>query len=93
MNRLPLSVTVKSTFGDDHVYMWIPFKVTTKGMKPTNHTGFEFVGVILFVKPVGDSLSSRTKKHIKKAAVFPEIPTEFFRDGKNDMTMMTVEKF
>ena len=93
MDRLPLSVTVKSTFGDDHVYMWIPFKVTAKSMKSTDHTGFEFAGVILFVKPIGDSLRSRAEKHIKKAAVFPEIPTEFFRDGKNDMTMMTVEKF
>lgn len=73
--------------------MWIPFKVTAKSMKSTDHTGFEFAGVILFVKPIGDSLRSRAEKHIKKAAVFPEIPTEFFRDGKNDMTMMTVEKF
>ena len=93
MYRLPLSITVKSAFGDDHVYMWIPFKVTTKGVKSTDHTGFEFVGMILFVKPIGDSLSSRAKKNIKKAAVFPEIWAEFFRDGKNDMTMMTVEKF
>ena len=72
------------------MYMGIPFKVTPKGMKSADHTGFEFAGVILFVKPIGDGLSSRAEKDIKKAAVFPEIPTEFLGDSKNDMSMITV---
>lgn len=53
---LPFVIAVKGAFGDDHMYMWIPFEVTPKGMESANHAGFEFSGMILFIKPVGNGL-------------------------------------
>ncbi len=49
---LPFFITVQSTFGDDHMYMGVPFKIASKCMKPTNHTGFEVSGMILFIEPI-----------------------------------------
>ena len=56
--RLPFSITVKSSFGNNHMDMRIPFEIASKCMKTANHTGFEVSGMILFIEPIGDGLCS-----------------------------------
>ena len=90
---LPFFITVQSTFGDDHMYMGVPFKIASKCMKPTNHTGFEVSGMILFIEPIWDGLCSWLEENIKKSAILFEIPAKFFSNCEDDMAIVTVKEF
>lgn len=37
---MPFAITVQSAFGDDHMYVGVPFEITSKGMKTADHPGF-----------------------------------------------------
>ena len=88
----PDTVTVKSSFGNDHMDMRVPFEITSESMQGTDHAGSEISGMVHFVKPVRNGLSSRLEKDVKKTAVPAEVKAKIFSDSKNDMAVSAVDK-
>ena len=88
----PDTVTVKSTFGNNHMDMRVPFEITSKSMQAANHAGSEFFGMVHLIKPGGNGLSSRFEKYVKKTAIPAEIYAKLLSDSKNDMAVSAVDK-
>ena len=62
-------------------------------MECNNHTRFEIFLMILIVEPAGKDLCRRLEQDMKKGAVLSEVRTEFFCDGKDNMSVSAMNKF
>ena len=88
----PDTVTVKSTFSNDHMDMRIPFEITAESMQGADHAGSEISGMVHLVKPGGNGLGSRLEKDVEKTAVPAEVYAKLLSDSKNDMAVSAVDK-
>ena len=81
-----------SGFGDDTVDMRIPLKRATKGMKNKDKAGSKAFGFVFLVKKSKkDSLNGR-EETVQERTVIEEKMTELLRNGKDAVTVSTVNK-
>ncbi len=89
----PEAVIGKAAFRDQAVDMGIPLQGTAKGMQDTDEPGDEISGFVNLVKHTEHNGTDSVEQTIQTGAVFQEIRSEFFRDRKNTMAVITVDQF
>ena len=92
-NRTPRCDITGSAFRNKSVYVRIPLKIPTESVKDTDDTGSKVFCFIHFGEHAKNNIADRVKKTVKKAAVVEEINTEFFRNGKNTVSVNAGNKF
>ena len=81
-----------SGFGDDTMDMRIPLKRATKGMKNKDKAGSKAFGFVFLVKKSKkDSLNGR-EETVQQRTVIEEKMPELLRNGKDAVTVSTVNK-
>lgn len=89
---LSSSEVAGSTFGDQHMDMWVPFQIADEGMQGDNHAWLEALLMVLVVEPVREYLGSGLEKDMEEGAVLMEVGTQFFGDGEDDMAVPAVDE-
>lgn len=88
----PKTIIGETAFGDEAVYVGIPFQRATKGMEDTDESGNKVFGFIHLMKHTQDNTADSIKKTVEERAVIKEEMTELLIDGENAMTVGTVNK-
>ena len=73
--------------------MQIPFKRTSKSVKHTNKSRNKVLRFVHLIKHAKDDASDSLKKTVQKRTIFQKEKAQFLVNGKNTMTMDTVDKF
>ena len=92
-NTLPRSNASDSDFRDKNVNMRIPLKVASEGVKNADKAGSKTLSLIEFSEHTKDDVADRMKETVEQRTIFAEEDTEFFGDGKNTMSVDTLDDF
>ena len=69
----------------------VPLEVASECMKSTHYAGTEMTGFVLHVEVMKNYLGGSSEKTVKEPAVYPEIWTETFGDGKDNVPVSAVK--
>lgn len=92
-NTFPRCDASDSDFGNENVNMRIPLKAAPKGMKNTDKAGSKMFSLIEFAEHTKNDVADRKKKTVEQRAISAEEDTELLRDGKNAMSVNTLNDF
>lgn len=81
-----------SCFGDDTVDMRIPLKRATEGMKNKDKTRSKAFGFVYLVKKSKEDGLNGREETVQERAILKEKMAKFLRDGKDTVTVSTVNK-
>ena len=81
------------TFRKEHMNVRVPFEIPAKSMKDTEETRSELFPFVHIEEDTEDDIPDGLKKDIQARSVVKEKDTEFFRYGKNTMSVSTRDKF
>ena len=89
----PEGIIRKTTFGEKTVYVRIPFKGTTESMQDTNKTGNKVLGFVDLEEHPQDNTADGSKKAVKERTVFKKEVAQILVNGKDTMSVSTVNEF
>lgn len=89
-NSFPEAVIRETAFSKKTVDMWVPFERSAEGMKDADETGDKVSAFIHFMEESEDDTAYSLKKAVKEGTVKEEERAQVFIDGKNEMSMCTV---
>lgn len=84
---LPGSNASDGNFGNQDMNMRIPLEAASKGMKNANETGSKMLSFIELTKHMKNDVANRMKKAVEQRTISAKEDTEFFRNGKDAMTV------
>lgn len=82
-----------SDFGNENVNMRIPLKATPKGMKNTDKAGSKMFSFVEFTEHTKNNVTNRMKKTIEKRTISAEKDAKLLWDGKNAVSVNTLNDF
>ena len=89
-NAFPRSNASDSDFGNENVNMRIPLQATPKGMKNTDKTRSKMFSLVEFAEHTKNDIANRMKKTIEQRTISAEKDTKLLWDGKNAMSVNTL---
>ena len=92
-NAFPRCDTTDSDFGNENVNMRIPLQATPKGMKNTDKTRSKMFSLVEFAEHTKNDVANRMKKTIEQRTISAEKDAKLLWDGKNAMSVNTLNDF
>lgn len=92
-DAFPRRDTSDSDFGNENVNMRIPLKAAPKGMKNTDKAGSKMFSLIEFAEHTKNDVADRKKKTVEQRAISAEEDAKLLWDGKNAMSVNTLNDF
>lgn len=89
----PEAVIRETAFGKKTVDMRIPFERPAEGMKDADETGHKIPAFVQFMEEPEDDTADSLKKTVKEGAVTQKERAQIFINGKNKVSVGTVNKF
>ncbi len=89
----PEAVIRETAFGKKTVDMRIPFERPAEGMEDADETGHKVPAFVQFMEEPEDDTADSLKKTVKKRAVTQKERAQIFINGKNKVSVGTVNEF
>lgn len=87
----PEAIVGETVFGDETMNMGIPFQRAPESMEDTDETGNKVFWFVHFMEHTENDASGCVKKAVEKGTVLKKKVTEPFINGKNAVTMGTLD--
>jgi len=92
LDRSPYGFIACAAFGKKDVDMGVPFEIATERVEDTNKAWRKTLGLVHLEEHARDHVADSVEEAIEKLPVFAEIGAEFFRDGKNAVSVFAVDQ-
>ena len=93
LNNFPEAVIGESAFGKKTMDMGIPFQRSAEGMQDTDETGDKVSAFVHFMEHSENDAADSLKKAVKQGAFIQKKRTQVFINGKNKVSVGTVNEF
>ena len=89
----PEAIITVSTFRDETVNVWIPFQISSEGVKNHDETRSVVFGFIHFKEQRRKNAGDGMEETVEQSPVFKEELTEILIDGEDTMPVSDIDQF
>lgn len=93
LNDPPEAVIGEAALSKKTMDMWIPFQRSAEGMQDTDETGDKVSAFVHFMEHSENDAAYGLEKTVKEGAVIEKERAQIFINGKNEMSVGTVNEF